>query len=217
MNILGCLDRPDQRQLPARRRGRVAPATRDALAEIRNRKLGFVFQSFNLLARTTRARERGAAAGLRRACTRARAPRARAARRWSASGLGDRLHHQPSQLSGGQQQRVAIARALVNQPRLILADEPTGNLDTRTSAEMMALLQALNRDGHHRSSSSRTSRTSPRYARARDRRARRPDPGRSRQRRRASAAARGRRVMSALATSSASRCARCCATSCARC
>src|SRR5262245_38811944 len=144
MNVIGYLDRPT----PGRSRlvGETVPThTSDALAAIRNRKLGFVFQQFHLLdrldalgnvelpmiyaAQDRALRREKAVAALKRV------------------GLGDRIHHRPTQLSGGQQQRVAIARALVNSPRMLLADEPTGALDSRTSVELMALFQELNREG----------------------------------------------------------------------
>jgi putative ABC transport system ATP-binding protein len=142
MNIIGCLDRPT--------RGtytldgiEVSARSNDARAIVRNRLIGFVFQGFNLLPRTTALENvelplvyRGIAAGERRK---------RALAALDSVGLAERLHHTPNQLSGGQQQRVAIARALVTQPPLLLADEPTGNLDTRTSFEVLGLLQELNR------------------------------------------------------------------------
>jgi putative ABC transport system ATP-binding protein len=144
MNLLGCLDRPTT--------GRywldgndVARRSRDQLASIRNAKIGFVFQMFNLLARTSALENVELPLLYGGVTSRERRQRARA--RLEAVGLAEREHHHPSQLSGGQQQRVAIARALVNDPAVILADEPTGNLDTRTSVELLALLQKLNRQG----------------------------------------------------------------------
>ncbi len=144
MNLLGCLDTPSTGRYLLDGHD-VSTLGRDQRAAVRNHTLGFVFQSFNLLARTsalenvelpllyagvgTRERHRRAAAALARV------------------GLGDRSHHHPSQLSGGQQQRVAIARAIVGSPRVILADEPTGNLDSKTSLEVMALFQELGRAG----------------------------------------------------------------------
>ena len=144
MNVVGCLDRPTS--------GRyvlagieVSKLDRNALAEIRNRTLGFVFQSFNLLSRTS-AMENvelpllyAGVAGPER--------RRRAAGALERVGLGNRMDHHPNQLSGGQQQRVAIARALVSNPKVILADEPTGNLDSRTSVEVIAMFQGLRESG----------------------------------------------------------------------
>jgi putative ABC transport system ATP-binding protein len=144
MNLLGCLDRPSAGRYWLDGQD-VATLSRDQLATVRNAKIGFVFQQFNLLARTSALENIGLPLLYGSGTPRERRERARA--RLEAVGLADREHHHPSQLSGGQQQRVAIARALVNEPAVILADEPTGNLDTRTSTEIMALLQRLNRDG----------------------------------------------------------------------
>jgi putative ABC transport system ATP-binding protein len=144
MNLLGCLDSPTGGDYILAGES-VAQLSGDALAAIRNRRLGFVFQNFNLLARTS-AVENVELPLLYSRCP-AEERRRRAMARLSEVGLAERAHHHPSQLSGGQQQRVAIARALVNDPVLILADEPTGALDTRTSFELMGLLQQLNRGG----------------------------------------------------------------------
>ena len=144
MNILGCLDKPTS--------GRyllegidVSKHNKKALANIRNQKLGFVFQGFNLLARTT-AFENTELPTLYTKISKAERAR-RAADALAMVGLADRAQHFPSQMSGGQQQRVAIARALVNRPSILLADEPTGNLDSRTSVEIMEILQNLNDQG----------------------------------------------------------------------
>jgi putative ABC transport system ATP-binding protein len=146
MNILGCLDRPTAGQYILDGRD-VGQMSKDELAEIRNEKLGFIFQSFNLLPRLS-------------ALSNVMLPmlyngedisdadaEARAISSLEAVGLGGRLHHHPNQLSGGQQQRVAIARALVNRPPLILADEPTGNLDSKSSVEIMDILHGLHKNG----------------------------------------------------------------------
>jgi putative ABC transport system ATP-binding protein len=144
MNLLGCLDAPTDGEYVLAGE-KVSELSGDALAAIRNRRIGFVFQNFNLLARTP-AVENVELPLLYGECPRDER-RQRALARLAEVGLADRADHHPSQLSGGQQQRVAIARALVNNPVLILADEPTGALDTRTSFELMGLLQQLNRGG----------------------------------------------------------------------
>lgn len=144
LNILGCLDRPT--------RGcyfldgqEVSQLNENQLAQVRNQKIGFIFQSFNLLPRLT------ALQNVELPLIYAEVPsqkrKEQAIKSLEAVGLGDRVHHYPNQLSGGQQQRVAIARALVNNPSIILADEPTGNLDTHSSEEIMHILQQLNREG----------------------------------------------------------------------
>jgi len=144
MNIVGCLDRPTGGSylLDGREVSRLSKAE---LATVRNEIIGFVFQSFNLLARTTALENVELPMIYAGVGGREREERARAA--LERVGLGARLDHHPNQLSGGQQQRVAIARAIVNRPKVILADEPTGNLDSRTSVEVMALFQELGRAG----------------------------------------------------------------------
>ena len=146
MNTLGCLDRPTA--------GRflldgvnVINLNRDELADLRNRKIGFVFQGFNLLSRTSALENVELPMLYTRPAPSSREQRDRAMKALTLVGLGDRYDHTSSQLSGGQQQRVAIARALVNDPKLLLADEPTGNLDSRTSIEIMGIFQRLNEQG----------------------------------------------------------------------
>jgi putative ABC transport system ATP-binding protein len=144
MNVLGCLDRPTRGDYYLGG-ARVSELSGDQLAAVRNRQIGFVFQHFNLLARTPAAEN--VELPLVYAGTEKKERRERAMEMLAKVGLADRAHHHPSQLSGGQQQRVAIARALVTRPLLILADEPTGALDSHTSLEIMALFQQLNRQG----------------------------------------------------------------------
>jgi putative ABC transport system ATP-binding protein len=144
MNLMGCLDRPTAGRY--RLEGRdIAGLSADELASVRNGKIGFVFQGFNLLSRHSALEN--VALPMIYAGRPARERQERARAKLELVGLGGRVQHRPAQLSGGQQQRVAIARALVNDPVLILADEPTGNLDTRTSIEVMAQFQSLNRIG----------------------------------------------------------------------
>ncbi len=146
MNTIGCLDRPTG--------GRylmdgvdIGELGRDELADLRNEKIGFVFQGFNLLSRTSALENVELPMLYARPPVRGREQRDRAMTALEMVGLGDRADHHPNQLSGGQQQRVAIARALVNQPKLLLADEPTGNLDSQTSIEIMGVFQSLNDQG----------------------------------------------------------------------
>jgi putative ABC transport system ATP-binding protein len=144
MNIIGCLDRPSSGQYLLNGRD-VSQLGRNQLAEVRNQQIGFVFQSFNLLRRTSALENVElpllyAGVGGKERVRRAREALARV-------GLGDRMDHHPNQMSGGQQQRVAVARAVVGNPSVLVADEPTGNLDSRTSLEIMALFQELGRTG----------------------------------------------------------------------
>lgn len=146
MNTIGCLDRPTE--------GRycldgvnVGELDRDELADLRNTKIGFVFQGFNLLSRTSALENIELPLFYSRPAIRSKEQRQRAMNALEMVGLASRADHHPNQLSGGQQQRIAIARALVNQPRIILADEPTGNLDTSTSIEIMGVFQQLNQQG----------------------------------------------------------------------
>jgi putative ABC transport system ATP-binding protein len=145
LNVIGCLDQPTAGEylLDGEEVGRM---TGNELAGVRNRKIGFVFQSFNLLSRTT-ALENVELPMVYGAWVRGSVQRQRAAAMLARVGLADRVRHHPGQLSGGQQQRVAIARALINRPPVIMADEPTGNLDSRSGAEIMAIFKELNAEG----------------------------------------------------------------------
>lgn len=145
MNILGCLDRPTSGQywLDGQE---VSQISSDQRALVRNRKIGFVFQSFNLLPRTSALEQVMMPLTYTATDLSQREAKKRATALLDRVGLGDRIHHEPSQLSGGQQQRVAIARALINRPPLLFADEPTGNLDSKTSKEVLQMFEQLNRE-----------------------------------------------------------------------
>jgi len=145
MNMLGCLDTPTSGRYEFNGKN-VAEMNDDELAAIRNREIGFVFQTFNLLPRSDSLHN--VELPLIYAGLDPETREERAAQALRDVGLGDRLHHKPNELSGGQRQRVAIARALVNQPSIILADEPTGNLDSKTGAEIMSILETLYEHGH---------------------------------------------------------------------
>jgi putative ABC transport system ATP-binding protein len=145
MHIAGCLDRPTGGSYMLDGRD-VSKLSKDELANVRNEKIGFVFQGFNLLTRTTAVDNVELPLLYMAKAMKASERHRRSMNVLSMVGLGERYHHMPNQLSGGQQQRVAIARALVNEPAMLLADEPTGNLDTRTSIEVMGIFQRLNKE-----------------------------------------------------------------------
>jgi putative ABC transport system ATP-binding protein len=145
MNLLGCLDTPTSGKYEFNRKD-VATMEDDELAEIRNKEIGFVFQTFNLLPRSSALQN--VELPLVYAGFSSEARRGKALSALQSVGLGDRVHHKPNELSGGQRQRVAIARALVNSPSIILADEPTGNLDTKTSVEIMNIFETLYEQGN---------------------------------------------------------------------
>jgi putative ABC transport system ATP-binding protein len=145
MNVIGCLDVPSSGQYFLRG-NEVSRLSEDELAEIRNREVGFIFQTFQLLARQTA--QRNVELPLIYAGVKSERRRARALELLRLVGLEQRAHHKPNELSGGERQRVAIARALVNEPALLLADEPTGNLDSRTGQEILELFDRLHRNGH---------------------------------------------------------------------
>ena len=145
MNLIGCLDTPTSGAYELGGQT-VAGVTRDTLAEIRNKRVGFVFQNFNLLPRTSALEQVMMPLTYSLGDLPEREGRQRAEQLLERVGLADRMHHEPSQLSGGQQQRVAIARALINNPPLLFADEPTGNLDSHTSVEVLEMFEKLNRE-----------------------------------------------------------------------
>jgi ABC-type lipoprotein export system ATPase subunit len=147
MNIIGCLDHPTSGQywLDGRE---ISGASANERADLRNRMIGFVFQTFNLLSRTSALENVMMPIGYSADASTDREARQRAAELLKRVGLEDRMHHEPSQLSGGQQQRVAIARALINRPQFLLADEPTGNLDSKSSVEILRMFEELNREQH---------------------------------------------------------------------
>jgi putative ABC transport system ATP-binding protein len=146
MNVIGCLDRPT-RGVYRLDGADISELSRDELADIRNQKIGFIFQGFNLLSRTSALENVELPMLYQKNYVPGRQQREKALKALALVGLSDRSGHHPNQLSGGQQQRVAIARALVNEPSLLLADEPTGNLDSQTSIEIMGVFQKLNEQG----------------------------------------------------------------------